>query len=164
MDIHTFLIVTHIIGAVLGVGGTTFAEIFYLKALKDGVIDPMESDWLRTVSAVLRVGTVIILFSGFALVFWNVINGNSEYLYNTRLWAKLSITIIIVVNALLLHARAIPLWLGFSLSFTSWYAALILGIWSGLNASFVQIMLYYVGFVIIMGFVLDFIKKIYLKS
>ena len=36
MDWHTALIVIHLIGTALGVGAATFAEIFYIKSLRDG--------------------------------------------------------------------------------------------------------------------------------
>lgn len=42
MDLHSILITTHLIGVALGVGGATFGGILYLKAMKDGKVDPME--------------------------------------------------------------------------------------------------------------------------
>lgn len=165
MDWHTFLIITHIIGTVLGVGGATFAEVFYLKAIKDGEIDPTESSFLKTTYFILRIGIILLVLSGFGLLLLNRLEGATQYLYSPRLWAKLTLTVIIVANAVLLQVRLIPAWLGFSLSFTSWYVALILGLWRGASAAgYATIMLWYVGAVFVVAFILDCIKKWYVTA
>lgn len=165
MDWHTFLIITHIIGTVLGVGGATFAEVFYLKAIKDGEIDPTESSFLKTTYFILRIGIILLVLSGFGLLLLNRLDGAAQYLYSPRLWAKLTLTLIIVINAILLQVRLIPAWLGFSLSFTSWYTALILGLWRGATAAgYVTIMLWYIVAVFVVAFILERIKKWYINK
>lgn len=164
MDWHTILIISHIVGTVLGVGGATFAEIFYLKAIKDGEVDPTEGSFLSTTYFILRTGIVVLVLSGFGMLALKVAEGASAYLYNPVIWAKLTITILIVTNALLLQARAIPSWLGFSLSLTSWYAAMILGLWRGLDASYVSIMLSYAAWVLVIGFLLEGIRRWYIGT
>jgi len=164
MDWHTILIISHIVGTVLGVGGATFAEIFYLKAIKDGEIDPTEGSFLKTTYFILRTGLVLLVLSGFSMLALKVSQGASGYLYNPILWAKLTITIIIATNALLLQAHAIPSWLGFSLSLTSWYAAMILGLWRSLDASYVAIMLFYIVWVLAVGFILERIRVWYIGN
>lgn len=164
MDWYTILIIVHIIGTVLGVGGATFAEIFYLKAIKDGEIDPTEGSFLKTTYVILRIGIVLLVLSGFGIFIWAVSQGGSVLLLEPRLWAKMTLMLVIVVNALLLQAHAIPSWLGFSLSFTSWYAALILGLWRSLDASYVEIMLAYIMWVLIIGFILERIRVWYIST
>jgi len=164
MDWHTFLIITHIIGTVFGVGGATFAEVFYLKSIKDGDIDSTESSFLKTTYFILRIGIILLVLSGFGLLILNRLEGATQYLYNPRLWAKLTLTLVIVVNAILLEIRLIPIWLGFSLSFTSWYAALVLGLWRGASAAgYVTIMLWYIIAVFVVAFILGAIKKWYVE-
>ena len=164
MDWHTFLIITHIIGTVFGVGGAIFAEVFYLKSIKDGDIDSTESSFLKTTYFILRIGIILLVLSGFGLLILNRLEGATQYLYNPRLWAKLTLTLVIVVNAILLEIRLIPIWLGFSLSFTSWYAALVLGLWRGASAAgYVTIMLWYIIAVFVVAFILGAIKKWYVE-
>lgn len=153
------LTIFHIIGVVLGVGGATFAEIFYLKAIKDGIIEPMEADYLKTVYRILRIGTVILLFSGFGYLVFYRLTGQSELIYNQRLWAKFTIVLIIVFNALLLQSKKIPIWLGSAVSLTSWYSALILGAWRSLKAPFFEILSIYFISIFIVAAILVFIKK-----
>lgn len=126
MEWHTFLVVVHIIGTALGVGGATFAEIFLLKAVRDGEIDPIESSFMQVTYRVVRVGLVLLVLSGFGFLILYRFTGLEERLYSPLLWAKLSIVVVILINAILLQTRRIPLWLGSALSFASWYAAMLI--------------------------------------
>ena len=162
MDWYTFLIITHLIGTVLGVGGATFAEIFYLKAKRDGIIEPLEVDYLRTVYFILRIGLFILIISGFGFLLLYRLMGNGEALLNPKLWTKLLIVVILGFNAFLIQAKKIPMWLGASISLTSWYGTLTLGAWRTLDASFISIIIVYVIAVFIVAGILELIKK-YLK-
>lgn len=162
MSWDIFLTIAHIIGTALGVGGATFAEIFYLKAMKDGHVDPMESDFLKATYRILRIGMVLLILSGFGYFLMFRIEGKEFLLYNDRFLAKLALTAIIFFNALLLQTRKIPLWLGSSLSITSWYTALVLGTWRGLHASLFTITAWYIVAVLVMAVLLHFIRKTYL--
>ncbi len=162
MDWYTFLIITHLIGTVLGVGGATFAEIFYFKAKKDGVMEPLEVDHLRTVYFVLRIGLFILIITGFGFLLFYRLIGAGEALLNPKLWAKLGMVVILVFNAFLIQAKKIPMWLGASVSLTSWYGALILGAWRTLDASFINIIIVYIIAIFIVAGILELIRK-YLK-
>lgn len=161
MDIYTLLIILHLIGAALGVGGATFIEIFLTKSLMDGVIEPTESSFLKVVYRVVRVGLVLSLFTGFGFVILYIAHGQFFKLYNPVLWAKLTVVGIIAVNAILLQMHKISLWLGSALSFISWYAALVIGVFltNSTKLSYVEIMIFYVLSVLVGGFILDAIRK-----
>jgi len=162
MDWYTFLIITHIIGTVLGAGGATFAEVFYLKAKRDGVIEPLEVDYLKTSYLILRIGLFILIISGFGFLLLYRLAGYGEGLLNPKLWAKLTIVAILIINAFLIQIRKIPMWLGASVSLTSWYGALILGAWRTLETPFISIMIVYVVAVFVVAGILELIRK-YLK-
>ena len=49
------------VGLTLGVGSSTFALIFFIRALQDGVIDASEKRFMHSVYAVLRIGMVLSL-------------------------------------------------------------------------------------------------------
>ena len=136
------------------------AEIFYLKAKRDGIIEPLEIDHLKTIYFILRIGLFILIISGFGLLLFYRLIGAGEALLNPKLWVKLSIVVILVFNAFLIQAKKIPMWLGASISLTSWYGALILGAWRTLDASFISIIIVYVVAVFIVAGILDLIKKL----
>lgn len=164
MNLQLFLVFAHIVGVVLGTGGSTFAEIFYLKAKRDGVFEPLEVDYLKTSYFVLRIGLFIIVLSGFGLLILLRLNEFGDPLLGVKLWAKLLIVLILVFNAFLIQIRKMPMWLGSSLSITSWYTATILGLWRGIPYSFGQVMVFYLLSVMVVAYVLHVIDKRILKS
>lgn len=161
---YTILILIHLVGTVLGVGAATFAEIFYLRALKDGEISPEEGAGLKTIYRVLRIGLVLGVLSGFGFLLLYRFTGQADNLLDPKLWAKMTVIVILVINALLLQLHRIPVWLGASLSITSWYAAMVLGAWRGMSYSYLEIMAGYIVAVIVMVVILEQIKKWYLKD
>ena len=159
MTWEIFMRIAHIIGTVLGVGGATFAEIFYERANRDGMIDPAAGGYLKITYTVLRLGMILLVLSGFGFLLLLRLEGRAQYIYSDRLWAKLVITLVILLNALLLQTRKVPLWLGSTISLTSWYAALVLGIWRGLPAGFWAIMAGYVLAIGVVALALGIIRK-----
>lgn len=68
MDMFKILLIVHILGGVLGVGGATFLEVFLIKSLRDGKMDSTESGFMRTTAMVLRTGLFISIFTGLGLI------------------------------------------------------------------------------------------------
>lgn len=161
MDWYTLLIMVHIIGVALGAGGATISDILFFKSIKDGKIDKKEFALLKAVSSVVWTGFVILAFSGFGfLILYRLTPEYAGLMYDPKLWAKLFIVLIILLNGLVMHWKVFPLLessLGkplaasrfikkSSIAFTtgaisiiSWYSALILGAWRTLDASYITI-------------------------
>lgn len=161
MDLRTFLVIAHVVGTVLGVGGTTYADVYFLKNLiaKKGAGEDTEA--IRVAVLMIRVGLVLLLVSGFAIItLWRV-GGNQDRLFNERFLAKMSIVLIILFNGILLETKKIPIYIAGPVSTVSWYSALVLGIWRGLDLPYLLIMLFY--FAVIGGGVATFmsLKKIF---
>lgn len=159
MSIATALTLLHIVGVALGVGGATFAEIFFLKSIRDGEVDPIESSFMKVTYRVLRYGTLLLVISGFGFLLWYRFTNQMSLLYEDKLWAKLTIIIILLMGAIGWETRKVPFWLGSTVSFTSWYAALVLGAWRGLDASYFTIMVGYIVAVGLVALILKVIRK-----
>lgn len=161
MDLYTFLVIVHLIGAVLGVGGATFIEIFINKALADGTVDPTESSFLKTTYRVVRIGLILSLLSGFGFLLMYKLTGQNFKLYNPILWAKMTMIVIIAVNAVLLEMRKINLFWGSAFSFVSWYSVLIISPFlSGApKFSYLEVVFGYIVAVLVGAVVLDIIRK-----
>lgn len=149
----------HIIGTVLGVGGDTFGSIFYFKALKDGKVDLHEADTLRTCFKVVHIGLVLLVISGFGFFLEQRLTGDTSHMFSLRIIAKLALVFILVINAVLMQMRKIPEWIGGAISITSWYTALILGVWRGLQASLWQIALVYIVAIVVVAISERLIRK-----
>ena len=128
MNILTILLIIHVLGGVLGVGGATLIEIFFNKSIRDGVFDPIERSFLKTTVSVVRTGLFISIFTGLGLILLYRFNDQAFRLYDPMLWAKFSILFILMVNAVLLQLHKIPIQFGGAISFVSWYSVFILGL------------------------------------
>lgn len=160
MDWHTFLKLAHIAGTVLGVGGSTFVEIFYLKFSKNTKIDRLEHEALRVFYPIIRLGLIILVFSGFGyLILWRLHYLGPDVFYSARFLAKITIILVLLVVALLMNFRRINLNLGSAITLTSWYAAMILGIWRKLEASFIMIIFWYFIGIVLVYLLLRFLAK-----
>lgn len=161
MDLNTFLVVIHVIGTILGVGGATIAEVQVTKALKDGTMDVSEQVLLHADYTVIRVGIALIVLSGISLVWWHLSQGNNWVLTSAKLWAKEALVLFIILNAIFLSKHWMPLWLGSAISFTSWWMATILGLWHGVPFNFTQLMVGYLVLIFIVAGILSLIRKYY---
>jgi hypothetical protein len=70
----------------------------------------------------------------------------------------------IFINALALEKRWVPLWLGSSISFTSWWGATLLGLAGGLAYSFSTYVLGYIIAIIVVAVLLKLIRKTIAKG
>jgi len=161
IDIYTTLVIIHLFGASLGLGGATFIEVFLNRALRDGVVDPTEKIFLGLTYKVLRVGLALSLITGIGFVWFYIANDQIFRMTNPVFVSKMLIIVILVVNAVLLHKHKMNLWWGSTLSFMSWYFAFFLGTFlsNSIRIGFWKIMITYVIFVVVGGYVLEAIRR-----
>lgn len=136
MDWRTIFVLLHVFATILGVGGVTFALIFSRQAMRDGKVDASEGAFLHTTYTIMRTGLIILVLSGFGIVLVGRLTGGAEHLYSVRLWLKLTLTGILLMNTILLATRKLPDWLAHGISLTGWYGALVLGVWRGYHWSY----------------------------
>ena len=163
MDWYTALVIMHIVGTVLGVGGATFVEVHLVRALRDGVMSPEESAIMQTTYMVLRVGFFLLVLSGFGFLILSRLSEYTEWFYSITFWIKLSIVGIIALNAMLIQLRLIPILWGSAVAFVSWYAALVLGIFlrGGGVEQPLSIPMIYVAAIIIVYFAMREVRRRY---
>ncbi|MEX0933843.1 MAG: hypothetical protein WD003_01095 [Candidatus Paceibacterota bacterium] len=164
MDLHTILIIAHIIGTILGVGGATLAEINVITALRDGKVDASERALMHANYTMIRVGLAIIVLSGIALVWWHLSQGNEWVITSAKVWFKDLLVIFIIINAVLLSKHWIALWLGSALSFTAWWMATILGAWRGQPFDFFELLGIFVIAVIVIAGILEILHRIFIPN
>jgi len=163
MDLYTLLIIGHLIGTVLGVGGVTMIEVHLNKALADGTMSPDERGMLGLNFTVLRVGPVLSFFTGLGFVILYYMTGNETRLQNPVFWAKMFMVVIIVINALLLQSHKVSLYWGSALSFVSWWMAALMGMFltQGVRFGFIEIMVTYIALIVAGAFILHKIRNFF---
>ena len=160
MDIvYKIIVAGHVIGTILGTGGATVAEFQINRALKDKKITGDEGALMHVNYKMIRVGMAIILASVVGMFWYHLRLGNEFILTSEKLWIKDVMLIAIFVNAVLLTKRWIPLWLGASVSFTSWWGATLLGLAGRLPYSFETYLIVYVVSIFVVAYILGLIKK-----
>lgn len=175
------LLVIHIIGTVLGVGGATISDIIFFRATKDEIMDRKEWDILRTVSLVIWGGLILAVVSGVGFLL------QMDDISNPKIWAKVTIIGVIFLNGVFLHFKIFPLFKSMldkkikntqfqkytttvftsgAISLTSWYVVLVLGTWRGLNntLSYWQILLAYCVVLMVGIAVANIVGRVHTKT
>ncbi|MBX9906415.1 hypothetical protein K2X96_00785 [Patescibacteria group bacterium] len=109
----------------LGIGSSTFALIFFIQSKQDGIVDETERRFLRTVITVMRVGMVGIVASllFYTYAFWNsAVNLFADPIF----LMESTIMTVIILNAILMQFRVMPMWLGPAIAGASWYSLFFL--------------------------------------
>lgn len=160
MDIYTLIVAGHIIGTILGTGGATIAEFQIAKALYDKKVSNDERAMMHVNYRMIRLGMLLIFLSSAAMIWYHLGQGNDFILTSEKLWIKDLMFVAIVVNAIALQKRWVPLWLGASISFTSWWGATILGMAGRLPYSFETYLFGYVVAIFAVAGTLRLIHKV----
>lgn len=169
MDTHTLLIIGHLIGTVLGVGGATMIEIHLNKALRDGKMDAVDRDFLGSDFFITRVGMGLGLITGAGFILEYAAHDQLFRLDSGIFWAKMAIFVIIVVNAYLLHKHKVGLYWGSAFSFVSWWTVMLLGTFLTNNVrfipsdtllSFIMVMAIYAATVVVSAYILHRIRTL----
>lgn len=169
----TLVLMLHLIGFALGVGGATIADILFMKFLKDFRISEKEDKVLKTMSQVIWLGLFIAIISGIGLYLpeMEALNESSKFL------VKVVVVAVITINGALLNLLVSPKLVSISfkdekemqagmnihnthrlrklsfalgaISFTSWYTAFILGSLKSVPMTFLELLSLYIGIVVL---------------
>lgn len=156
-NLQTFLVIIHSIGAMLGVGSVTFAEIFYLKFKKflGGQLHPTSNSFFSVIFAVERVGLILLVASGLGLLLMD----GEALRTDPRIWAKLTIILVLLFDTVAWKSQKVSGLLWGAVSIASWYTTLVLGTWHGLTASYALIMIWYFVAILIIAAILNFVRN-----
>ncbi len=169
MDIHGLLILGHIIGTILGVGGATFIEIHLNMALRDGKMDESERMFMGKDFLMTRIGMAIAFVTGIGFLVEYYLHDQMFRIMDGVFWAKMFIIIIIIINAYLLHKHKVGLYWGSAFSFVSWWTAMILGTFltngtkffpGNVPVSFISIMMVYGAIVVVSAWILHKLRNL----
>lgn len=168
MNIQTLLVILHIVGTVLGAGAATVTDYLVFKFSKDLKIDKDEFQILHTISDLIWAGLFLLLITGLGFIALHISDFETvRDAYNMdKIWAKMTIVIILTLNGFFVHYYVLPtlkkrlgktlatpsfiqksffIFSPGAISAVSWYSAIVLGAWRGLDASYAEIMSGYVA-------------------
>lgn len=173
------IVLLHIIGFVLGVGGATISDVLFAKFLHNFKISGKESRVLQTMSQVVWVGLFIIVISGIGIYLpqMAILNESAKFI------TKMIIVSIIIINGAILNLvispnlikiscshcinvrhshflRRLSFALG-AISFVSWYSALILGSIKNIPLTLHELLTIYVLLVLFAVLFSQFLESVF---
>ncbi len=163
MSLLVFLFVLQQLALALAIGSSTFSIIFYYKSIRDGKIDSEERSFMSIVYRVLRIGLMLIVISELLLLAVFTSENSLSSLLTNGFWFRWLLLGIIVMNAVLMDLRKMPMWLGPALAGASWYMYAIITTLArgGIDTNFFAWAYYYVILVAAFVGLLSLVQRIY---
>ncbi len=148
MELHTLILLGHIIGVGFGLGGATVSDVFFMRMLNNKKITKEDYQNLKVLSRIVWTGILVLILSGVGfLVRTYAETGEAPGLLESpRFQAKLTLVGIVTLNGLVFHfyvfrqlknmigkSRALEkkIWLFAitgAISATSWYSIVVIAL------------------------------------
>jgi hypothetical protein len=109
LHLKTFMIMTHLLGLTIGLGGATILDIMLARlAIRGRAIQQSDADLVHMISQLVSYALVALWISGvgFLIQYWY---DTPELLANPKLVAKIAVVVVLTINGMVLHARVLPL-------------------------------------------------------
>lgn len=140
------------IGLTLGVGSSTFALIFFIRSLEDGVVDASEKRFMQSVYVVLRIGMMLVFLSLLASIL-------VEKTLSLARAAQVALLFVITLNAFLMTRKLMPMRFGPVLAGGSWYSLFIVSKTSVASLGIPALVASYAFFLVLFYAIFQFLKK-----
>lgn len=170
------LIVVHLLGLALGVGGAIMSDFVFFRVIQDTEVSPAEMDFLTLAGRCVTGGLVILVLSGAALFSLDP----AHYLASAKFLVKMTIVLVLIGNGILFHVVHLPylrramrgetsLFLIFAkyrwiflgsgvVSIVSWVSALVLGVFKTIPLPYETILGGY-GAMLMMGLFVAYLLR-----
>lgn len=163
----TLVVYAHLLAACVSIGSLLLQDLALWRS-RHRVLTQDEISALRNTANIVFMALVVLWVTGITLVTIGYFENPQEYFSNQKIWAKLSVVVILSLNGVLLHFYSFPKVVGNkailelpsvdqkligcsgALSTVSWLFACYLGIARNWNYSldYASIMLVYAGLVV----------------
>lgn len=108
LSLKTVLVVAHVFGVAVGVGGVLMLDAYLLKFVRGSKIKPRDLSTIGYVSLFVKTGLMAVWGSGI-LIIGTSPDGAAAVLANPKLQAKLLIVVVLTLNALFIETLVLPL-------------------------------------------------------
>lgn len=179
ISLNKTLLIIHLLGFALGVGGATIADILFVKFLKDFQISTEENKILRSMSQFVWLGLLMIIISDIGLF----LPYQAEMLASSQFLVKATVILIIALNGSILSLILLPRILKIDLnkgvevkkvhrmrkltfaiggiSFVSWYTAFVLSLIKNIDVSYVDLISFYGLWLVVAVIISQIVEKFY---
>jgi hypothetical protein len=116
------LVFCQALGALIGALCAVWAELAYVRALRDGTIDDAERAHLAIIGNGLRIGMSLLLLSSFGIVIvWYVLGAKLQPASMASYWVLMFFALLIVVYASALARKKVSFEIGSAIIFSAWW-------------------------------------------
>ncbi len=149
----------HLIGTFAGVAYSTFAEIFYIKAASDGVVDKHERKYLRRLFRALSIATPVVVISSIALIVLEyLIPGGQQDVATAQFWAAQTLIVAIVLFGRTLEKRQTPWWVASSAMLVGWWMLLAIDLGYLASFGYTAIIMFYILLTFLAAGVIGYVR------
>lgn len=106
--IKTFIIVLHLIGLCIGLGGAWIMDLILFRFFQKQDITQEKVDLLHFMSKLVTIGLVLLWVSGLAFLAIYYLDDAAK-LANQKIWGKFAIVVVLTLNGIFLHLKVIPM-------------------------------------------------------
>ena len=114
------------LGVMLGVGAATVTLIAHLVSTRDGVVEPTEARFARTIERLLMVGLFFIIVSGVAITAIHSLEGEAQLIFTPAYIFKWLLIGVVALPLIAGHKNPFPPILFEGFIGATWYALFIL--------------------------------------
>lgn len=104
VEYQQFFLAFHVLGAVLGMGGATMADLLFFNFLKDFRITKKEAEILGLLSNVILSAMFLLFVTGLALYLSDV----PRFSTSPTFFGKMAIVAVLIINGVLMHTYVAP--------------------------------------------------------
>jgi len=103
-DAREYTLTLHLLGMVLGLGGTTIIDFMIFHFMRNYKISSQEAVIMHLISQIIIVGLIFLIISGVA-IFLTDIDG---YLASDRFMMKMTVLLVVILNGIVLNLYIAP--------------------------------------------------------
>lgn len=103
----TLIVYAHLIAACLAVGNLLMQDLAILR-FKGNPLTFFAKESLRQSAFIMICSLVLLWCTGLALVLLGYMEDPTRYLNNQKLWAKISVVVLLTINGIALHFYSFP--------------------------------------------------------
>jgi hypothetical protein len=109
LHLKTFMMMTHLLGLTIGLGGATILDIILCRlALRGRAIQQTVANLVHVISQLVAYALVAVWISGIGFLIQSWYE-TPELLANPKLVAEIAIVVVLTINGVVLHVRVLPL-------------------------------------------------------
>jgi len=109
IELFSILVLGHLAGVIIAVGGATVSDALFFKTIKNREVSKDEYRLLKETSKVIWSGFALAAVTGAGFLIYEYLTSpDISYFQYSYFWAKMAIVSIIAVNGVVFHRKVLP--------------------------------------------------------